>query len=181
MSHANLYPVGLPGIPPANFRYQRLWYTVVTIGQLLHRLVRPYQRLPLQTARLVDDNQSIDSRVQLADQMLALPECCVDRLFAQPFLQSLREEGGSIALDGGTILSDLECSLRVKVSNLEIELNFSRAATTRHAMHGKSHKVASMVSKHITAEVKLGQRRKMIALLKSGKRKKATNPGRVTI
>ena len=44
MSHANLYPVGLPGIPPANFRYQRLWYTVVTIGQLLHRLVRPYER-----------------------------------------------------------------------------------------------------------------------------------------
>ena len=156
-----------------------MWFTLIAIGQLYHRLVRPYQRLPLQLASLLDDSKPIDDRKQLVDEMMRLSPCCVDALFGLPVLKCFQQEGGAAALDGGAIVGDLETALRVKVSNLEIELNFARASTSRNAMQRKTHKVASMVAKHVTAEIKLAQRRKMIAVKKSGKVKHSTDPGSV--
>ena len=46
-----------------------------------------------------------------------------------------------------------------KTSNVEIELNFARASCARSATHGRLHNTASMVAKHVTAEVKLAPKR----------------------
>ena len=153
-------PLGLPGIPPEHLRLQRFWYTVVTVGQMHHRLLKPYQQLPLQMAQLIDESYPVEYRTNLATEMIALKQCCVDPLFARPVLDCAMLEGGARSMVVGTLRNDLEAALRVKASNMEIELNFARSANCRTSMHGKKHGIPSVVAKHVTAEIKLAQHRK---------------------
>ena len=130
-------------------------------------------------AQLVDDACPIESRAAIVGDMLRLKDCCVNKFFAQPVLHCIRQEGGEAAItNGSSIMSDLEVAMRVKTSNLEVELNFSRAATSRSILHGKSHNISSLVAKHTTSEIKLAQRRKMIKFNRDGKSNQRTDPGK---
>lgn len=155
---------------------QRFWYSVIVMGQLCHRLVNPYRRLPLQMAQLVDSSVSIDRRERLATQMSELPGCCVEALFAQPVLDTIRRNGGVQSLFHGDkeLYSHIELSFRGATSNVEIELNFARAATSRRSMQGRSHNIGSLVAKHISSEIKLGHRR---SLPSSSSHVQNLNPG----
>ena len=153
----------MPGIPPKNHRDQRFWYTIVTIGQIQHRLLKPYQRLPLNLAQLTDPSIPRHRKIDLATEMLALNKCCIDSFFAAPIFQCVQEQGGQpLSLIDGELASDLALSMRGKVSNIEIELNFARAACSRHITHGKSHGISAMVAKHVSAEIKVGQGRQLM-------------------
>ena len=144
----------------------------MTIGQLQHRLLKPYQRLPLSMAQLTDPSIPYHRKIDLATEMQAMDMCCVDSFFAAPVLQCMQEQGGQPrSLIDGALASDLALSMRGKVSNIEIELNFARAACSRHATHGKCHGISSMVAKHVSAEIKVGQGRRFMQL------KSASTPG----
>ena len=153
--------IGLPGTIPSDYRMERFWYTVVTLGQLQHRLLKPYQRLPLSMAALVDTSHSRQHRINLAAQMMQLRPCCVDIWFSAPVLECIRDAGGPESVVDSNLSEELSLSFRGKVSNMEIELNFARAACSRHATHGKSHGILAMVAKHVSAECKVGQYRRL--------------------
>ena len=94
--------------------------------------------------------------------------CCLDPLFACPVLAAAKEECDHLganpdsvaqALVHGTVSTDLAVAMRSKSSNIEIELNFARASAARSATHGKGCNISSMISKHITSEVKLARKR----------------------
>lgn len=142
------------------------------MGQILHRLVRPYLRLPLGIAQLVDSSRSEDDRLELATNLCQLPNCCVDEFFGKPVLKAIRDEGGAQAAIDGRVANDIRLAVRGQVSNVEVELNFSRAACSRHSNHGRAHNIGTMVSKHVSAEVKLGHRRYLARL---GYQKKPSN------
>lgn len=151
-------PVGLPGTPPPDYREQRFWYTLITLGQLQHRLVKPYERFPLKLASLVDATKSLDSRLNLARDFCGMSSCCLGPLFSNPVNQAARDEGGSHSLVTGQLSKELEIAFRSKTSNIEIELNFARASCSRQSMHGRAHNISSMAAKHVSAEIKLAQR-----------------------
>ena len=150
---------GLPGGSPQDLELQRFWYTVVTLGQLHNRLVRPYQQLPLMMASIVDNSMTVDDRLDIATKISQLKPCCTEKLFATPVIACMRQAGGPNALVSGPLSIDLQSSMRGKTSNVEIELNFARAACTRASLHGRAHSIGSMVSKHVSAELKLAQKR----------------------
>ena len=50
----------------------------------------------------------------------------------------MRQAGGPNALVSGPLSIDLQSSMRGKTSNVEIELNFARAACTRASLHGRA-------------------------------------------
>ena len=53
------------GSSPQDLELQRFWYTVVTLGPATHRLVRPYQQLPLMMASIVDNSMTVDDRLDM--------------------------------------------------------------------------------------------------------------------
>ncbi len=156
-----MIPVGLPEIQPVDYRKQRFWYTLMALGQLQHRLLKPYQRLPLKMAKLVDTSIPQHRRLDLAAAFCALDKCCLDPLFAQPVIQAARDAGGSHTLVSGTLADDLGVAMRTKTSNMEIELNFARASNARQVTRGRSDTISSMIAKHVSAEVKLGHQRSL--------------------
>jgi len=128
-------------------------------------------------AQLVDSSVPIDSRKHLATQMSELRDCCVEALFAQPVLDTIRRNGGVQSLFHGELYSHIELAFRGATSNVEIELNFARAATSRRAMQGRSHNIGSLVAKHISSEIKLGHRR---SLSRSSSHVQNLNPGKMS-
>ena len=157
-----VWATGLPGDPPIDFRMQRFWYTVITMGQMLRRLVWPYMRLLLKLSQLIDTDIPAERRLHLLRNFLGMEKCCVDQLCAWPFLDDVRQHGGYESLFNEPVKTNLEMVMRSKVSNIEVELNFSRAASSRQAMRGRAHNIASMTAKHISAELKLSQRRLLL-------------------
>ena len=144
------------------------------IGQLNERLIRPYQRMPLQLASLVDASHSEEYRLNRATDFLQKRSCCVERHCARPILEEMRKSGGSKSiLPGNVFFDDLSSFFRMKNSNIEIELNFARSSNMRRAMRGRNHSISSMTSKHVGAEIKLAQRRQQALLPK----KETPTPG----
>ena len=127
-------------------------------------------------AQLIDSSVSIDRRLGLATQMSQLPNCCIEAMFAQPVLDTMRDNGGVRSLFHGDLATHLELAFRGPTSNVEIELNFARAATSRRSMHGRSHNIGSLVAKHISSEMKLGHRR---SLSSSSSHTQTFNAGRM--
>lgn len=150
---------GLPGRLPIEVRHERFWYVVITIGQLYHRMIKPYRQFPLRLGQVVDPSMTEMRRLQVAGEFCSLNSCCVDKLFSEPILKEAHLRGGAEALTKGPLASDLAVALRGKTSNVELELNFARASSSRSINHGRGHNIAAMCAKHITAEIKLGQRR----------------------
>ena len=100
--------------------------------------------------------------MSIAEDMLKLNECCVERHFARPILDEIRSAGGVESIRSGSVLfNDLSQACCMKTSNVEIECNFARASSMRAAMRGRAHAISSLTSKHISAEIKLAQRRKI--------------------
>eukprot|EP00435_Cladocopium_sp_Y103_P012423 s1823_g3.t1 len=148
---------GFHGEAPASFRKSQLWVLLSVIGQLHSRLMRPYQRQPLQLAQLVDQTRPLADRMKFAESCLNLKPCCIEHYFGRPVIAAMRAEGGPLAvLPTAKFHQDLLLSFRSKCSNLELELNFSRAASMRTAMRGRKHGLCALTSKHIVAEVKVG-------------------------
>ena len=112
-------------------------------------------------AQLADSSLSEEKRLEVANDMCRLDKCCVDPLFGWPVLQAIQQEGGVThdTIISGPLASDIQASMRGKTSNIEIELNFARAACCRQSMHGRAHNIPSMVAKHVSAEIKLGHSR----------------------
>lgn len=81
---------GLPGKAPQDIHLQKLFYVLITIGQLDNRLIRPYRRLPLRIGQLVNPLLSKKARLDLASKLLSLPQCCVDNWFSKPVLDAMR-------------------------------------------------------------------------------------------
>ena len=135
----------------------------MVIGQLHNRLLRPYLQMPFSMATLVDPSRPDDERVSLATAFLEKKDCCVERHFALPCLKAMREAGGPSAVVQGSFAEDLAMAFRIKSTNIECELNFSRAASMRGAMRGRCHNITSLVAKHVGAEVKLAQKRKLLS------------------
>ena len=135
------------------------------LGQLFARLVRPYRRLPLSLAALVDPSRSMNDRQQMAESTLALKECCVDEYFSAPVLECMKQAGGSSAIlpgRGTAFMSDLSLAFQGKTSNLQLELNFSRAASQRKCMRGRKRVISSMTSKHLTSECKVAHMQNLV-------------------
>ena len=156
------------------------------MGQLFHRLVRPYRRTPSIMAQLVDSSLSDDHKKKVAMFLCRLKPCCLEKLFAQPVVQAARDESADHAdlsvvkaLTQGNVNVDLQLAFRAKVSNVEIELNFARATHTRSTTHGKSCLISSMLSKHVTSELKLAQRRSIDAGETASSNLKSSKQGRV--
>lgn len=149
---------GFASSPPDDFYKQRFWCFLSTLGQLNARIVRQYQRLPWSLAQLVNTNIDASSRLALANKFLNMKPCCIDPFFSKPVLDDIRSNGGNVSIlpgHGSGLFSDLCTAFRGKCTNIELELNFSRAACSRACMRGRKHSISSMVSKHITAECKV--------------------------
>ena len=161
---------GLPG-QMDGFLHQRFFYLLMCIGQLHNRLIKPYLAMPFRLAGLVDLSRSEEFRLDLARELLHLPNCCLEQNFAKPVLDELRKEHDlkEALLPGHQFFEDLSESLRMKTANLEIELNFARAVSMRTAMRGRKHSISSLTAKHVGAEVKQGQRRKILNAKRKGK------------
>ncbi len=155
---------GLPGlISEFDYGHQIFFYLLLVIGQLDRRLVRPYRMCPLRLATLIDPERDIQMRLHDADVFLNMKPCCREKHFATPVADTMRREGGCQSiLPTSPFYHDLATAFTMKTSNIEPELNFARAANARRAMRGRAHTIGSMVSKHISAEIKLGQRRKLL-------------------
>lgn len=128
-------------------------------------------------AALVDTNRSCEQRTAFAQQICDLRPCCLERFFAEPVVACIKMEGGSSSILAEPLVTQLQMAFRSKVSNVEIELNFARAACSRAAMRGRSHNIPSLVSKHCTAEIKLGQKRQLINDSAVTNDKKSDGPG----
>ena len=105
----------------------------------------------------MDSTRSLADRMSFAESCLNMSSCCIDPFFGRPVIAAMRTEGGVRSILPGTQLHDaILMSFRSKCSNLELELNFSRAASMRTAMRGRKHGLCAMTAKHIVAEVKVG-------------------------
>lgn len=152
---------GLCGPELDNFTKKRFWCLISTLGQIHHRLVRPYQRFPFSLAQLIDLSNSPETRIALAQKALDTSDCCRDKFFSTPLLTELESCGGSRAvLPGvGTLFDDIKTAFTGKTTNIACELSFARASSMRQCMRGRKHSISSMASKHIVAECKLYQLR----------------------
>ena len=150
-------PAGLcaDSIPKDPLR-QQFWCIVATMGQLDVRLIKPYQRQPWNIAQLTDETIPLERRLTLFDDLKNKKPCCIERFFSKPFLNDV-EEFADI-LPPNHLYNQLCLAFRTKVSNMEIENNFARALKMNTP---NPHNITSMVGKHLTAEMKLGQRRMM--------------------
>ena len=119
-------------------------------------------KLPLKLSQLIDTDISAERRLHMLRNFLGMEKCCVDPLCAWPLLDDVRQNGGEESLFNEPVKTNLEMIMRSKVSNIEVELNFSRAVSSRQAMRGRAHNIASMTAKHISAEAKLSQRRLLL-------------------
>ncbi len=124
-------------------------------------MIRPYVEMPFSLAKLVDSSVSERERIEFANTLLSKKDCCLEKHFSKPVIDELRCHGANAIVENTALRSNLEGAFRMKTSNLEVELNFSRANSMRIAMRGRSHSMCSMASKHIGAEIKLAHRRKL--------------------
>ena len=126
------------------------------MGQLQSRLVRPYQQFPYSLAKLVDTSMTMNDRREFARTVLATRTCCRDPFFTTPVLEQMEQKGGPHAiLPGSEFLLDLTNAFAGKCCNIQLELNFARASSSRQAMRGRKHVISSMTAKHIIAECKV--------------------------
>lgn len=140
----------------------------MTIGQLYNRMIRPYVEMPFSLAKLVDSSVSESERIEFANTLLSKKDCCLEKHFSKPVINELRRYGANAVVENTALRSDLEGAFRMKTSNLEVELNFSRANSMRIAMRGRAHSMCSLTSKHVGAEIKLAHRRKLAKAAKEG-------------
>lgn len=125
------------------------------MGQLDARLIKPYQKQPWNISQLTDaDYYSNEERMAMLQSLKLQPPCCVERYFARPFLDSIDDP--SDILPPNQRYQELCLAFRQKVSNMELENNFARAAKMNQS---NPHSISSMCAKHITSELKLAQRR----------------------
>lgn len=146
---------GLPdGSIPQDPLRQQFWCIIATMGQLDARLIRPYRRQPWNIAQLCDTSIPLPDRISFLQKLKGLKPCCLERFFSRPFVNDVEEI--SDILPPSNLFDQLCIAFRCKVSNMEIENNFARALKMNKT---NPHNITSLVSKHITAELKLGQRR----------------------
>ncbi len=126
------------------------------MGQLDVRLIRPYRQQPWNIAQLCDTSISLPDRISFMQKLKELKPCCLERFFVRPFVNDV--EDISDILPPSKLFDQLCLAFRCKNSNMEIENNFARALKMNKA---NPHNITSLVAKHITAELKLGQRRLM--------------------
>ena len=124
------------------------------MGQLDVRLIKPYQRQPWNVAQLTDLSLPLHSRISFLQDLKDMRSCCVEKFFVRPFLNDVDEI--TDILPPNKLFQELCLSFRQKVSNMEIENNFARSLKMSQS---NPHNIASLVAKHVTAEMKLGQRR----------------------
>ena len=135
------------------------WCSVVTIGSLFKRLVRPYRKPPFCFATLVDPSiASGEAKRKLAAFLLDMPPCCLDRAFTQPVREAVSCEDDLLLHNrvGFQILSGAFCS---KNHNIEVENNFARANSWNRTNRGRSDRSYTLISKHILAEAQHIHRR----------------------
>lgn len=124
------------------------------MGQLDARLIRPYRRQPWNISQLCDTSIPLPDRISFFQKLKELKPCCLERFFAKPFVNDVEEI--SDILPPSNLFDQLCTAFRCKVSNMEIENNFARALKMNKT---NPHNITSLVAKHVTAELKLGQRR----------------------
>ena len=156
LSHAGL-PNGCVPESTQELLSSQVWCVLGTMGQLDGRLIKPYTRQPWSFAGLINESKSDDERKALFRELKSENTCCCDRFFGIPVLDALETE--SAIFHPHNLHQKLVLAFRTKVSNMELECNFSRAARMRQSHKGNSHNIPSMVAKHLTAEARLAQAR----------------------
>ena len=143
---------GLPLQSPTNYVATLFWATVVTVGSLWRRLVRPYRRPPLCFALLVDPHTNNRSKEALASFLLNMRSCCQDHAFTSPLRRHVASIDDVLSQDsiGQQILQGAFVS---KNHNIAVETNFGRAASMRKTMRGMSERTHNMCAKHVLAEI----------------------------
>jgi hypothetical protein len=136
----------MPGTAPATYDKHYLWAVLTAMGQLCHHLIRPFRRTPLSLGQLVDERQPWQLKLSVGESFRDKPPCCVDA--------SVED-----ILPNGKFATKLCIALRGKNVNVEIEDNLARATNQRAAMRGKAHDAASLIAKHVSAEIVLGHKR----------------------
>ena len=125
------------------------------MGQLNHLLIRPYRRTPLSLGQVVDESQPYLVKQSVANDFVNKRMCCVDQYLSKPLKSRIKSVND--ILPGGKSVTKLCMALRNKNINVEIENNLARATNMRAAQRGRTHNCASMVAKHVTAEMVLGR------------------------
>jgi hypothetical protein len=151
---------------PDDWSDRKLWCLLTTTGQLLNRLVQPYQQYPLRLARLVDENLPYELRLDEANQFLRTPECCLDEHYSLPLQRKISSPHE--LLDPGLIHNALVLTFRSKNINIEVETNFARAANQRSSTRGRSQHTSSAAAKHVVSEIALQHKRAQVAFAASG-------------
>ena len=162
-SSVSLFCQGL-SVQASDYDHQIFFYLLTIVGQLHQRLIQPYLLMPLRLAALIDESRREEERLNLANDLLGKNNCCIEKHFARPVLLAMQEEGGANSiLPPHSLHYDLKTAFAMKNTTVETELSFSRAANMRQAMRGRRHGIGAMASKHVGAEVKLAQKRKIMA------------------
>jgi hypothetical protein len=137
------------------------WCLLTALGQTHHRLVRRYEQYPYCLAQLIDTTIPVAERSALADRFLNKNLCCVDCYYSVPLRATV--SSATDLLPPSAASDKLEVTFRQKQVNIEIETNFARAASQRSTMRGRAHTEISALSKHVSAEIKLGHKRSILA------------------
>ena len=127
---------------------------LVASSILWKRQYLPYTRAPWKFLAVLDDISQLEKR-SLVEEFRALTACMMDKGCTRVLHKFYGHQSPEQLL---SISGDFFCALRLlalnKVSNVEIELNFARASSSRQYMRGNAHDASTMAAKHVAAELR---------------------------
>ena len=149
-SHICLHP-GLGKVPTC-FVDKTFWCIVTLLGQLKHRLMKLYETYPYRLAKLVSAEESQQTKIDVANAFLNLPECCLSSAFTKPLRRRVRTIDE--LLPGGKYEGLLRGAFQGLPCNVSVEDNFARIKSMQKTGRGRRDFNYTLCGKHLLSEVK---------------------------
>ena len=123
-------------------------------GSLWRRQILLYMRMPWRLLAILDPAISSEDAKLLVEEFLALLECDCDAGVTLVWWTQYKDcSKVELLAEGSQFRGALMLLALNKICDIEIECNFSRAASSRSYTRGKSHSATTMCTKHILAEL----------------------------
>ena len=128
---------------------------VLASAVLWKRQVLPYGRFPWNLLAILDSEVPHADKRQVAASFRELRPCMMDRGVTKQLHAAYGQQTVDQLLEvSGDFCPALRMLALNKVTNVEIELNFARASSSRQYLRGNSHGAATMTAKHVACEIK---------------------------
>lgn len=143
------------GALPDKFLDHVFWCAVSAVGQIVHRLVVPYTRLPWSLATLVDGTATMLKKQNELNRFMAMNSCCLSEGFCRPLRAQLQPElNGAELLPEGKLHGLLQSAFQCLPFNVLVENAFARLKSMQKTNRGRSDLSHTLACRHVLAEVK---------------------------